>query len=113
MVNGAAAYLLAATPWLPAALLGWLVRGFALPWAVVAAITVTQRLTPMNLQGRASAAVMFVLFAPQPLAQAVGAVLIAHLDYRLVYAGAAASGLAAAVVLWPIRRTRRSPPGAG
>ncbi len=103
LLNGAAGYLLAATPWLPAALLGWFVRGFALPWIVVAAITLAQRLTPMNLQGRVSAAITFLLFAPQPLAQAVGAAVIAHVDFRLVYAVVAASGLICALLLWPLR----------
>jgi predicted MFS family arabinose efflux permease len=75
------------------------VRGFALPWAVVAAYTLAQRLTPANLQGRVAAALSFAVFATQPLAQALGAALIGYADYRLLYAGAAAVGLACAVVL--------------
>ena len=107
LLNGTAAYLLACAPWLPVPLLGWFVRGFALPWVVVAAITLAQRLTPANLQGRVSAAITFVLFAPQPLAQAVGAALIAHLDYRFVYVGVAASGAICAVLLWTRRAAGR------
>jgi predicted MFS family arabinose efflux permease len=109
MLNGAVAYVLASAPWLAPALAGWFVRGFALPWVVVAAFTLAQRLTPMNLQGRVSAAITLVLFAPQPLAQAIGAALIAHVDYRLVYAGAAISGLLCAASLWRVRPVSRSP----
>jgi MFS family permease len=100
MVNGTVGYLLLATPWLPLALAGSFVRGFALPWAVVAAYTLAQRLTPANLQGRVAAALSFAVFATQPLAQALGAMLIGYADYRLLYAGVAAVGLACAAVLW-------------
>jgi MFS family permease len=100
MVNGTVGYLLLAAPWLPLALTGSFVRGFALPWAVVAAYTLAQRLTPANLQGRVAAALSFTVFATQPLAQALGAALIGYADYRLLYAGAAAVGLACAAVLW-------------
>jgi predicted MFS family arabinose efflux permease len=100
MVNGTVGYLLLATPWLPLALAGSFVRGFALPWAVVAAYTLAQRLTPANLQGRVAAALSFAVFATQPLAPALGAAVIGYADYRLLYAGAAAVGLACAVVLW-------------
>jgi hypothetical protein len=40
------------------------------------------------------------VFATQPLAQALGAALIGYAYYRLLYAGAAAVGLACAAVLW-------------
>jgi predicted MFS family arabinose efflux permease len=88
-----------AAPSMPVVLVGSFVRGCALPWAVVAAYTLAQRLTPANLQGRVAAAMSFAVFAPQPLAQAFGAELTRFADYRLVYAGAAAVGLACAVAL--------------
>ena len=99
MVNSTAGYLLMAAPWLPLALAGSFVRGFALPWVVVAAYTLAQRLTPADLQGRVAAALSFAVFVTQPLAQTVGAALIGSADYRLLYAGAAAVGLACAAVL--------------
>jgi MFS family permease len=99
LANGALWYLLGATAWMPAVLAGRLVAGFALPWVVVATITVVQRLTPDDLQGRAAAAVTLLLFGPQPVAQALGALAIAYLDFRLVYVGAAVAGLAALAAL--------------
>jgi MFS family permease len=93
LLAGAAGYLLIASGWLPAVVLGWLVRGFSLPWIVIAAITAGQRLTPDHLQGRVAAAITLLLFAAQPLTQAAGAALIVVLDYQLVYVLVAAFGL--------------------
>ncbi|MEW1859300.1 MULTISPECIES: MFS transporter [unclassified Streptomyces] len=86
VLNFAVGSGLRATGVLPLALLGSLVLGFALPWCLVATLTLTQRLVPLDLQGRASAAVSLLLFAPQPLTQALGAALITVLDYRAVFA---------------------------
>lgn len=97
-------YLLQATTWLPAVLVGRVVAGFALPWVVVATITLVQRLTPDGLQGRASAATTLLLFGPQPVAQAVGALAVATVDFRLIYAGGAVAGLAA--LAWLVRSHR-------
>jgi hypothetical protein len=46
LINGAAGYLLTASGCLPAVLAGAVVRGFALPWIVIAVITAGRRLTP-------------------------------------------------------------------
>lgn len=99
LVNGTVGYLLMCSPWLVSALLGSGVRGFALPWTVVAVYTLAQRLTPANLQGRVAAALGLLLFAPLPLAQAFGALLIAHVDYRVLYLVAATAGLACCALL--------------
>ncbi|MFL6074750.1 MAG: MFS transporter [Mycobacteriales bacterium] len=99
LANGAAWYLLGATAWLPTVLAGRLVAGFALPWVVVGTATLVQRLTPDHLQGRAAAATTLLLFGPQPVAQALGALAISVLDFRLVYVGMAGAGLAALAVL--------------
>jgi len=103
-VNSGIGFALQCLPWLSAALTGAFVRGFALPWIVVAAHTPTQRRTPSDRQGRAAAAVGLLLFAPQPLAQFTGAGLIAVVDYRVLYAVAALTGLVAAV--WLAKRVR-------
>lgn len=81
------------------AVAGSFVLGFALPWMVVAAMTITQRLTPPHRQGRVAAALTFALFAPQPVMQALGAALIRVVDFRLLYAGAALLQLGLALLL--------------
>lgn len=58
--------------------------GFGLPWIVVAMLTLLQRSTPSQLQGRAFAASELALAAPQTLSIALGAALVALVDYRAV-----------------------------
>jgi len=96
LLNGTVGYTLYATGWLPAALAGAFVFGFALPWTVVATINLVQRRAPAALQGRCAAALTFALFAPQPLAQLLGAAVIDHTSYRTVYALASTATLATA-----------------
>lgn len=105
LLAGVAGYLLIASGWQPTVMLGWLVRGFSLPWIVIATITAGQRLTPDHLQGRVAAAITLLLFASQPLAQAASAALISVVDYRFLYVLVAALGLALAGAL----RTARTP----
>jgi Na+/melibiose symporter-like transporter len=101
LANLAAGTLLYATGFLPAALLGSVVLGFALPWLFLAVLALTQRATPARLQGRVSAAVTFALFGPQAPLQALGALAIVHLSYRQLYLlGAAITG---ATALWLTR----------
>lgn len=99
--------LLYATGWLPTALLGSLVLGFALPWLFLAVLALTQRETPMQLQGRASAAVTFALFGPQAPLQALGAFAITQLSYRQLYLIAAV--MTAATAVWLARRSPHLP----
>ncbi len=99
LLNFAGGTLLRATGWLPAAVVGSVVLGFALPWSVLAAINLTQRRTPAALQGRVAAVVTLALFAPQPLTQAVGAAIIGPLGYRGVYLLTAAAVLITAAWL--------------
>ena len=89
LVNFAIGNMLRASGWLPAALAGSFVLGFALPWVVVAVINLLQLRTPAELQGRVSAAVLLALFASQPATQLLGAVLIEHLTYRALFVGIA------------------------
>ena len=104
LLNFAAGTLLRATGWLPAAVAGSFVLGFALPWSVLAVINLTQRSTPDALQGRVASVVTLALFAPQPLTQIIGAAIIGPLGYRTVYLIIAAMMLATGV--WLRHRTR-------
>ncbi len=96
LVNGVLGNLLVTVGGLVGALAGFFVFGFWLPWTVVAVINLSQRLTPSELQGRVAAALTFLLFAPQPLAQTAGAAIIGQVSYRYVYIGAAIACLATA-----------------
>jgi Na+/melibiose symporter-like transporter len=98
LLNGVLGNLLLLIGTIPTAILGSLVAGFALPWTVLAVVNLSQRVTPDNLQGRVSAAVTLVLFAPQPLAHVVGAVAVGQLSYRWLYLGCAVCTLAAAAL---------------
>ncbi len=74
--------------------------GFGLPWIVVAMLTRLQRETPPHLQGRAFAATELALGAPQTLSIALGAALVALIDYRVVLlVQAAVVGLAGVSLL--------------
>ncbi len=105
LLNFAAGNLLRAGGWLPGAVIGSIVLGFALPWVFLAVISISQRLTPHALQGRVSAAVTLLMFGPQAPTQALGALLITVLHYRQIYVGSALLAVALAAGL--SRRTRR------
>jgi MFS family permease len=99
LINFAAGNLLRANHWLPAALVGSAVLGFALPYAFLATLNVAQRATPGDLQGRVSAALLFALFGPQALTQTIGSALISGTTYINIYAASAAISLAIAAWL--------------
>jgi MFS family permease len=99
MINFAVGAVLRATGNLPCAVIAALVGGFALPWTFLAILSLAQRLTPLDLQGRVSALVSLVLFGPQAPMQALGSLAIRYLTYRQVYAAGAALALAATVAL--------------
>jgi MFS family permease len=101
LINFAAGELLSAAGWLPTALLGSIVLGFALPWAFLAVLNMTQQRTPLPLQGRVSAAVSLVMFGPQAPLQAVGALLITVVDYRVIFLGSAL--LTGLLAVWLMR----------
>lgn len=103
MADFAVGNLLRATGWLPAAVAGFLVLGFALPWVFLAVLNISQRLTPLQLQGRVSAAVLLLLFGPQAPAQAAGSLLIKYLTYWQLYLIAA--GVTVAIAAWLVRTT--------
>ncbi len=96
---------LRATGMLAPVLIGSLVLGAALPWSLIALITAGQRLAPPPMQGQVSAAITLVMFAPQPVALGLGAVLINPIGYRMLYASVAVLLLVATL---PLLR-RRAP----
>jgi MFS family permease len=90
-------------------LAGRVCAGAGFPWAIIAIITMLQRLAPDHLQGRVFTAFQVAAGGPQALSIAIGAGLIAVLDYRIVLGTEALVFLAAAVVL---SRAREDAPAA-
>jgi Na+/melibiose symporter-like transporter len=84
---------------LPCAVIAALVGGFALPWTFLAILSLSQRLTPLDLQGRVSALVSLAIFGPQAPMQALGSLAIRYLSYRQVYLLGAGLALAATAAL--------------
>lgn len=85
VANGSVGYLLLSPGQLPVVLIGAVVKGFALPWAVIALINLSQRLTPVDLQGRVAAAIGLLLFAPQPIAHLLGAAAITTIAFSVIF----------------------------
>jgi MFS family permease len=105
----AASSVLMTLQWLPAVLVGAMVIGACLPWVLVALYTLVQRRTPMVLQGRVYSAFDTIIGVPQTVSIAIGAGLIAFIDYRLLLAFAALMGVVAAAYLLT-RDEQRQPP---
>ncbi|WP_214108311.1 MFS transporter [Acrocarpospora catenulata] len=80
----AASSLLLTTPIVAVVIAGMLVLGISTPWIVIGATTALQRSTPEDLRGRVFAAFEFGVTVPQVASIAVGASLIALLDYRVL-----------------------------
>lgn len=85
MVVFASGCLLQTTGALAPVLAGVVLFGFGLPWILVGEYTLLQRRTPPHLQGRAYGAVELMTGAPQTISIALGAGLVAVVDYRLLY----------------------------
>ncbi|MER7397638.1 MFS transporter [Streptomyces sp. NPDC000151] len=83
-------------PSVPVALLASAMIGAGLPCVLIAAMTAVQRETPHALLGRVAATANTLLFAPNALALALGAGLVALVDHRvlLLAAGAVAAATA-------------------
>ncbi|WP_327370472.1 MFS transporter [Streptomyces sp. NBC_01217] len=79
-----AGVLLLAPSGLAAVAPGAVLCGFAVPWILVPMLTLSQRMTPSDLQGRVHAAFNVVGGVPQTVSIALGAALTAALDYRIV-----------------------------
>jgi MFS family permease len=69
---------------LPLVAVGVVVAGFGVSWLVVGLMTAIQVRTPLRLQGRVSSAADVIISTPQTVSIAVGAALIAVVDYRLL-----------------------------
>lgn len=84
-------------PSVPMVVGGEFVLGVGVPWFVVGWATGLQRYTPARLQGRVNATANMMLTGPQTASVALGAALIAVVDYRIllgvIFVGMAASGL--------------------
>lgn len=65
---------------------GVILFGFGLPWIIVGEITLVQRRTPHELQGRTFSAAELLTGLPQTASIAVGALLVGLVDYRLLLA---------------------------
>jgi hypothetical protein len=79
---------------------GVAVAGFGVSWFIVGLMTAIQVRTPLRLQGRVSSAADVIISTPQTASIAVGAALIAVVDYRLlVVAESVAVALCAAYLL--------------
>ena len=100
--------LLLVTSLVPVALAGMLVLGIGVPPIVAGLSTTLQRLTPLHLQGRTFSAVDVLVTTPQSLSIALGAVLIAVVDHRVLLV-AMTVGLLLAALYLGTRREQRLP----
>jgi len=87
-------------PLLALGLIGSVLLGLGIPIGLVGANTLMQRVTPLPVISRVSAAADMVIGTPQALSIAGGAALVAVLDYRLIFAIMAVGMLASALYLW-------------
>ncbi|WP_327034446.1 MFS transporter [Micromonospora ureilytica] len=81
-------------PWWPATVVGAVVIGVGLPWALVAAVTAVQTHTPSALLGRVSATANTAMFGPLVVAIPLGSAAV-HLGARPPLVAAAAICLTA------------------
>jgi MFS family permease len=86
----AVASLLMITTSLPLVLVAGAALGVCLVWINVGAVTLIQRRTPGALLGRVDAALEFAITAPQAASIALGAALIAVVNYRVLLLAMAA-----------------------
>jgi MFS family permease len=82
MLVAAAGSALCISPLLPVVIVGVVLLGIAIPWLVIAFMTLLQRRTPAELQGRAYAAADALVTTPQTISIALGAALIGVAGYR-------------------------------
>ena len=87
---------------------GIVVAGFGVSWLIVGLMTAIQVRTPLRLQGRVSSAADVFISMPQTISIAVGAALIAVVDYRLLVVVEARRGARSAACI--CSRAERSSP---
>jgi MFS family permease len=113
MLVAAAGAAMEIPPLLAPVLAGDIVFGAAIPWLVVGLISLAQRVTPPELQGRVYAATETLVTTPQTISIALGAALISVAGYQtLLLAMAATIALAACYLLTrPEQRQAARRPG--
>ena len=84
MIIAAVGFLLLIPSQLPAVLAGCVLLGGSISWIIVGIMTKFQRRTPPELMGRTDAAFTIAYTVPQTMAIALGAGLIALLNYRIL-----------------------------
>jgi MFS family permease len=98
---------LVATTLLPAVVAGAALAGLGLPTVLVANMTLLQRRTPNELQGRVIAASEAIIDIPFAVSIGLGAVVISWVGYRTIYlVDAAVFGIVAALLLRSVHETR-------
>ncbi|MEV4712986.1 MFS transporter [Micromonospora sp. NPDC049374] len=102
------AALMLAYPNLWLGLAAVLMAGLSLPLTLVGLHTLIQRRTPPELLGRVAAAAEAAVRFPQAFSIGMGALVVALLDYRLVFASVGLATLLAGNYLW--RGRHLSPP---
>ena len=84
---------------LPLIAVGIIIAGFGVSWLIVGLMTAVQVRTPLRLQGRVSSAADLLISTPQTVSIALGAALIAIVDYRVLVIAEAACVAATAIYL--------------
>lgn len=85
---------------LPVVLVGILIAGAGIPWAIVGFGTALQQRTPLNLQGRVYSAADTMVGVPQTLSIALGAALSTLVDYRILLVVMGLVVVACGLYLW-------------
>jgi Na+/melibiose symporter-like transporter len=99
LLGSAAGCLLLMPGWLPPVAAGMALIGLSIVWVNVGAITLIQRRTPAALLGRVDAALTVAITVPQVVSIALGAALVAVVDYRVLLAVMAAVIMVSAAYL--------------
>lgn len=97
----------ASTATVTGAIAGAVLIGIGLPMVLVSELTVVQRRTPAELQGRAISASDAIIDTPFTIAIAVGAGLIGTVGFRPIYIGVAAEFVVVGLALLPYLKITR------
>jgi MFS family permease len=96
-----------ATASLTGAIAGMFLLGVGLPMILVAEVTLVQRRTPAELQGRALSASDAMITTPLAIATAIGVAIISTVGFRPIYLGVAAGFTVVGLALLPYRSITR------
>jgi MFS family permease len=92
------------------AIVGGLLLGVGLPMVLVAELTIVQRRTSAELQGRAISASNALIDTPFTISIAIGAAIIGAVGFRVIYLGCAAAFIAVAIALLPYLKLTKPEP---